>query len=397
MHLNARNVNHAFRLIVDLIHTGKVPTVELPSRAGPVWMINDPVLLSYTHPAERVLFNTGRDANPFFHLFESLWMLAGRNDVAPLAYYNSQIAAIASDDGETFNGAYGYRWRNRPRYASWPTAQGPKEGWMQCDQLAMIIDHLRDNPYSRRAVLQMWTVEDDLLKIDTTKDVCCNTCAYFAIETGLCSACNGKGCVDTGEAHGIEKTCPRCNGLPHDQPAYLNMTVSNRSNDLIWGMLGANAVHFSFLQEYVALALGLKVGTYHHFTNNLHVYKERWTPERWSKDHDPPRPDNPRRIPLMLPGKEREFDEECAKVVARGYPKFGEEDRPPVETYNNQFLDRVAVPMLSAWFQHKRRRYTAAFDCLDRVEDDDWRTAGRHWMAKRSDAYQRRTADAAAD
>ena len=35
----------------------------------------------------------------------------------------------------------------------------------------------------------------------------------------------------------------------------LNMTVSNRSNDVIWGTFGANVVHMSILQEYVAYFL----------------------------------------------------------------------------------------------------------------------------------------------
>jgi hypothetical protein len=35
------------------------------------------------------------------------------------------------------------------------------------------------------------------------------------------------------------------------------MTVTNRSNDLCWGMLGANYVHFTILQEYLAARLGV--------------------------------------------------------------------------------------------------------------------------------------------
>ena len=52
----------------------------------------------------------------------------------------------------------------------------------------------------------------------------------------------------------------------------LNMTVANRSNDMIWGAYGANAVHMSFLQEYVASMCGVKCGIYTQFTHNLHAY-----------------------------------------------------------------------------------------------------------------------------
>ena len=41
----------------------------------------------------------------------------------------------------------------------------------------------------------------------------------------------------------------------------LQMTVHCRSNDIIWGTYGANAVHFSILQEYVAARIGVDLGT----------------------------------------------------------------------------------------------------------------------------------------
>ena len=50
------------------------------------------------------------------------------------------------------------------------------------------------------------------------------------------------------------------------------MTVCNRSNDIIWGMLGANTVHLSMLQEYMAARLRMEVGVMRQFSNNAHVY-----------------------------------------------------------------------------------------------------------------------------
>lgn len=52
------------------------------------------------------------------------------------------------------------------------------------------------------------------------------------------------------------------------------MTVLNRSNDMIWGAYGANAVHFSVLQEFIATAVGVPVGVYRQFSHNLHMYTE---------------------------------------------------------------------------------------------------------------------------
>jgi thymidylate synthase len=51
----------------------------------------------------------------------------------------------------------------------------------------------------------------------------------------------------------------------------LNMSVLMRSNDLWFGFCN-DQYCFSKLQEKVALELNIKIGTYFHFTNNLHIY-----------------------------------------------------------------------------------------------------------------------------
>src|SRR5690606_9555427 len=135
--------------LVSGVHDGSIPTTKTSSRNGPVAQILEPVIVTYTHPRERVLLYTERDCNPFFHLYESLWMLAGRNDVAPLAYYNKRMPEF-SDDGKTFHGAYGYRWRTH-------------FGW---DQLRAIVEELRTNSNSRRVVLQMWDANISNLRDD---------------------------------------------------------------------------------------------------------------------------------------------------------------------------------------------------------------------------------------
>lgn len=55
----------------------------------------------------------------------------------------------------------------------------------------------------------------------------------------------------------------------------LNMTVLMRSNDLVYGFCN-DQYCFSKLQELVATELGLKVGSYYHFAQNLHIYKQHF-------------------------------------------------------------------------------------------------------------------------
>jgi len=194
-----------------------------PSRNGDVLVITEPVVIAHVNPLQRVIFSPKRDANPFFHLFEALWMLSGRNDVFFPSQFNSNIKNY-SDNGVIFNGAYGYRWSNH------------FEG---IDQIGEAIKILKEDPTSRRVVIAMWDPYADLGV--PSKDLPFNTHIYLLVNNGA-----------------------------------LHMTVCNRSNDAVWGAFGANVVHMSILHEYLAEQMGYSVGRYYQFTNNLHIYEKHW-------------------------------------------------------------------------------------------------------------------------
>lgn len=351
-HLKFRNVNHAFRELVrafdpDNAQEGQ-PFFETDSRVGKVRQAAEPVTVTYQNPTQRVLFNQARDANPFFHLMEALWMLAGKNDVESMAYYSSKIAGIASDDGKTFNGAYGYRWRHRAHDRGGTT-----------DQLQLIIKQLKEKPNSRRCVLQMWNVEDDLLKIDVTKDVCCNTAAYFSLR-------------DRGEPWPAMEGSPRY---------VLDMTVTNRSNDLILGMLGANVVHFSILHEYMAAQIGAAVGVYNQFTNNLHVYLSSFKPDEWldDKTHDWYTATKPC-VPFPLVSDPVAFDSELDIFVKHVLAK-----KVAIDSFifREPFFQHVAFPIHKAYNAYKEKKWTVAGHWLEQIKADDWRIACKTWVAVR--------------
>ncbi|KKK83371.1 hypothetical protein LCGC14_2794040, partial [marine sediment metagenome] len=140
--LDVRNVNEALpKMLQHLEERGE----RTSSRAGEVIVAPTPVTTVYRKPMERVLFSPLRDANPFFHLIEALWMLAGKRDVATLTHYVRRMSDF-SDDGITFHGAYGYRWRNHFFH----------------DQIEVVLELLKSKPHSRRAVIQMWDNPIDL-------------------------------------------------------------------------------------------------------------------------------------------------------------------------------------------------------------------------------------------
>lgn len=396
MHLHTRNVNTAFNSLVGLFASGgefvripgagysgpeskeRIQVTRKESRNGPVLMIEEPVIVTYSHPLERVLFNAARDANPYFHLYEALWMLAGRNDVEPLAYYASNMRNY-SDDGVTLNGAYGYRWRHStiPGYQREPGYANMAEG---IDQLDILVDHLKAQPNSRRAVLQMWNVDDDLIKVGgimgsesihtledaikefrPSKDVCCNLSVMFSIRREFVP----KVAVPGGPGRAFFDL--------------LDMTVTNRSNDLIWGMLGANYVHFSFLQEYMAARLGVAVGVYNHMTNNLHVYESNWKPQEWLGDstavfdYSKTFPDT---FPLVK-------DPALFEKLLPQFVDYHKDNRGGPLLGSSPFLETVAHPMLTAFHKHRAGNSEEALEWCSAIAAHDWRIAATDWIQRR--------------
>lgn len=318
--MRTRNVDTAFReLVTTLRDVGSRRT----SRNGDVIAFDEPVLITYERPLERVLVNRARRASPFFHLYHALWLLAGRDDVAAPGYYVRRYADY-SDDGKTANGSYGVRWRR---------------GF---DQLDAVVEHLKAKPDSRRAVIQMWDVERDLRRVDSSKDVCCNTAVYATIRRGR-----------------------------------LDVTVTNRSNDLVWGCLGEDYVTFSVLQEYLAVRIGVPVGAYHHLANDLHAYESNWEPDRWLADETPGVWDDvgsTRSVPLV--SDPATFERELRDFVQLNGDGTRTVVRP--RDWREPFLSMVAQPLLNVFHARKRREPTDRW--LGEIAADDWRVAATNWV-----------------
>jgi thymidylate synthase len=339
MHLiTVRNVEEALIRGTDLINSNG----DLrDSRNGPVKVMPMPVTTMYENPRERVILLPGRDANPFFHFMECLWMMAGRNDVEWISQFNGGIANY-SDDGVTFHGAYGYRWRN---HFDDPISGDVQYGDMALDQLATIAAQLRTNPDDRRTVLQMWDARVDLGL--NGKDFPCNLIITFRINS-------------TG---------------------HLDMTVFNRSNDMIWGAYGANAVHMSFLQEVMASWIGVPVGRYWQVSTNFHAYLN--TLEKISSigNSSPDITKYQQEIISPFPivnGSIDEWFEDLSMFMDEG----------PVMGYRDKFFKKVAVPMLMSWNHWKNKEdpehIEKAIDSASDIQATDWRLACTEWLERRT-------------
>ncbi len=301
------------------------------SRNGMVMMLPSPLTTTYTNPLERVEFWAERDSNPFFHLMESIWMLAGRNDVEFVEQFSSSIGQF-SDDGVVINGAYGHRWRT----------------WFGLDQLNSIVKSLRDNPNCRRQVLAMWDGSADLGS--NSKDVPCNTTAYVQINV-----------------HGA-----------------LDLMVCNRSNDLVWGAYGANAVHFSVLLEYLAALVGVPVGKYYQVSMNTHVYERHFDLIEKLADHAPMPPRGwscPYSNCLVEPTPLMDKD---MYAWHRDLLAFEHQTHSDYET--EVFHKLEIVRCAYGFFKNKGNpnRHRAAIDWIRKLPvKSDWRLACEHWLHRR--------------
>lgn len=348
--IDARNVNYALSFGVDLIHR---VGVREDSRNGGVLRAPMPVTTVYERPCERVLFHDWRDANPFFHLVEAAWMIAGRNDLKALTPYVARMKEYSDDGGVTQPGAYGKRWR---RWFDYNIS-------VKFDQLDWVVRRLRDNPNDRRVVIQMWDPEDDPKAADLgSADVPCNLTA-----------------------------------LPWVSDGKLHLTVFCRSNDMMWGAYGANAVHFSFLLEYLAGRVGLAVGSYTQVSNNFHAYLDTagdpqacWTD--WPGGVDPytygtVAPQSMWGGDWMWPYSTVSVDDPD-RVLKEDLAVFFEHGaREAVTKARWPFMRQVLAPMALAhqhWKGQKGRdRYEGALDILDQVTATDWRLAAKEWIMRR--------------
>jgi thymidylate synthase len=183
-------------------------------------------LTTLEQPLERYLFLPKRHNDVFAQFAETMWVLAGRNDIAWLSRYLPR-APDYSDDGQTWHGAYG------PRLRRWAG---------DVDQLDKVRRLLSEDQASRRAVMVLFDPVQDFVD---PKDVPCNNWLSWIVRDGK-----------------------------------LHLSVAIRSNDAMWGFSGANAFEWSILQELMAYWLGFEVGGARYFATSFHLYDNHFNRAR---------------------------------------------------------------------------------------------------------------------
>ncbi len=155
---------------------------------------------------------------------ELLWYLSGNSSLDAIRLYTAAWNRM-SDDGKYVNSNYG----NRIQLA---TCEYSGEIF---DQMEMVRQMLIKDPASRQAVIHIKQARN-LLK-HPTKDVNCTVCLQFFI-----------------------------------REEELYMTTYMRSNDL-WMGFPNDIFQFTAMQIYLAMRLGVGLGTYTHIAGSLHLYE----------------------------------------------------------------------------------------------------------------------------
>lgn len=335
-----RNVNQALAVLRELTLQDYLWRKVSP-RGMETMEYRGTFITEYEKPLERVLFSAARDANPFFHFMEALWILGGRQDVIFLDRYNSQMKQY-SDDGIIFHAAYGHRLRRH----------------FDRDQILQVIKLLRNDPDTRRAVLCIWDPDEDL-NVES-KDIPCNDMVFFKLREGI-----------------------------------LDMTVANRSNDAIHGAYGTNAVQFAFLHEFVAASVRAEVGVYRQVSDSFHIYSSQpaWLAVRddMSDKLDLYSAGVAKPYPIFGYGNMSSSKSDMSIEWLRQNSFFLDYQDLPSYMVPLPFFEEVAKPIREAWTIYKDNdvpkieRIDKAFQHLSYCVADDWRYACRAWLSRRGE------------
>lgn len=222
-------------VIMKVLEKVIIEGVSISSRNGNALTLYD-VSLILKNPRSRHLSLLGRKNNIFSTFAEALWVLAGENEIEPYLSFFLPRAHEYSDDGISWRAAYGKR-------------------LYSYGQIENVIRQFKEEGiYTRRAVISLY-----MPNLDTSES--------------LLKKYNLKNSLDIP-----------CNNLIHffvTPDKKLNIKITQRSGDLIFGISNINIFEFSLLQEMILFILKkevdneLSLGYLHQSVTNLHIYNTK--------------------------------------------------------------------------------------------------------------------------
>lgn len=154
-------------------------------------------------------------------LHELLWFLKGETNIKYLKDHGVSIWDEWADPNGNLGPVYGYQWR------SWPTADG-----RHIDQISGIIDSIKNNPDSRRHIVNAWNVGE----LDKMALPPCHILFQFYVANGR-----------------------------------LSCQMYQRSADIFLGV-PFNITSYALLLHMVAQVTNLQPGEFIHTLGDAHIY-----------------------------------------------------------------------------------------------------------------------------
>lgn len=218
--------------------------VKREVRNSTCYELPEPYMFKIKNPCARHITIPQRKWFKSLAYAESLWIASGRNDMAYITHYLPRMIDY-SDDNRTMRGGYGPRFRHfNGSDKDYDVSEYRKANQGETDQFRYVCECFRADANTRRAIVTIGDPAKDCFdvegKLKTTKDIPCTRTLHF---------------------------------MKDNDSDKLNLIVSMRSNDFIYGASAVNIFNYTFMQEYFASILGLDVGYYIHIANNMHYYE----------------------------------------------------------------------------------------------------------------------------
>ena len=176
-------------------------------------------------------------------IYELLWFLRGDTNVRWLQEHGVRIWNEWADENGDLGPVYGSQWR------AWPDGHGGT-----IDQIAQVIDQIKNTPDSRRIMVSAWNVAE----VPTMKLPPCHSLFQFYVAQGK-----------------------------------LSLQLYQRSADLFLGV-PFNIASYALLLMMVAHVTGLEAGEFVHTFGDAHIYRNHFDQIREQLSRAP------RQLPRMV-------------------------------------------------------------------------------------------------
>ena len=169
-------------------------------------------------------------------IYELLWFLRGDTNVRWLQEHGVRIWNEWADENGDLGPVYGSQWR------AWPDGNGGT-----IDQIAQVIDQIKNTPDSRRIMVSAWNVAE----VPTMKLPPCHSLFQFYVAQGK-----------------------------------LSLQLYQRSADLFLGV-PFNIASYALLLMMVAHVTGLEPGEFVHTFGDAHIYRNHFDQMREQLSREP--------------------------------------------------------------------------------------------------------------